>query len=136
VSKMIWNVDETIEHLSKYFELVPGDLISPAPGRRARWCPATCWRAASTVSARCAVKVAPPARAEVRQPFGEVEPMMRLHSAARSSASFRVRIALQLKGLPYEYVPVDLVHGDQFRESFRGLNRPSWCRCWSTTARC
>jgi fumarylpyruvate hydrolase len=27
VSKMIWNVDETIEHLSKYFELQPGDLI-------------------------------------------------------------------------------------------------------------
>jgi fumarylpyruvate hydrolase len=27
VSKMIWNVGETIEHLSKYFELVPGDLI-------------------------------------------------------------------------------------------------------------
>lgn len=27
VAKMIWNVDETIEHLSKYFELLPGDLI-------------------------------------------------------------------------------------------------------------
>jgi fumarylpyruvate hydrolase len=27
VSRMIWNVNETIEHLSKYFELVPGDLI-------------------------------------------------------------------------------------------------------------
>jgi len=27
ISKMIWNVDETIEHLSKYFELAPGDLI-------------------------------------------------------------------------------------------------------------
>jgi len=27
VSKLIWNVNETIEHLSKYFELVPGDLI-------------------------------------------------------------------------------------------------------------
>jgi len=27
VSKLIWNVDETIEHLSRYFELVPGDLI-------------------------------------------------------------------------------------------------------------
>jgi len=27
VSKMIWNVNETIEHLSRYFELVPGDLI-------------------------------------------------------------------------------------------------------------
>jgi len=27
ISKLIWSVDETIEHLSKYFELAPGDLI-------------------------------------------------------------------------------------------------------------
>ncbi|MFN9030423.1 MAG: fumarylacetoacetate hydrolase family protein [Betaproteobacteria bacterium] len=27
VGKLIWNVNETIEHLSKYFELAPGDLI-------------------------------------------------------------------------------------------------------------
>lgn len=27
IAKMIWNVAETIEHLSKYFELQPGDLI-------------------------------------------------------------------------------------------------------------
>jgi len=27
VGKMIWNIAETIEHLSKYFELQPGDLI-------------------------------------------------------------------------------------------------------------
>ncbi len=27
VSKLIWNVNETIEHLSQYFELAPGDLI-------------------------------------------------------------------------------------------------------------
>jgi fumarylpyruvate hydrolase len=27
ISKLIWNVAETIEHLSKYFELQPGDLI-------------------------------------------------------------------------------------------------------------
>ena len=27
LSKLIWNVNETIEHLSKYFELAPGDLI-------------------------------------------------------------------------------------------------------------
>jgi fumarylpyruvate hydrolase len=27
VSKLIWNVAETIEHLSKYFGLAPGDLI-------------------------------------------------------------------------------------------------------------
>jgi maleylacetoacetate isomerase len=48
--------------------------------------------------------------------------MMRLHCAARSSASFRVRIALALKGLAYEYVAVDLVHGGQFADAFRGLN--------------
>jgi fumarylpyruvate hydrolase len=27
VAKLIWNVNETIEHLSRYFELAPGDLI-------------------------------------------------------------------------------------------------------------
>jgi fumarylpyruvate hydrolase len=27
VAKLIWNVNETIEHLSRYFELQPGDLI-------------------------------------------------------------------------------------------------------------
>jgi fumarylpyruvate hydrolase len=27
VSRLVWNVGETIEHLSRYFELVPGDLI-------------------------------------------------------------------------------------------------------------
>jgi fumarylpyruvate hydrolase len=27
LSKMIWNVAETIAHLSRFFELVPGDLI-------------------------------------------------------------------------------------------------------------
>ncbi len=27
VSKLIWNVDEIVEHLSAYFELQPGDLI-------------------------------------------------------------------------------------------------------------
>ncbi len=27
LTKLIWNVNETIEHLSKYFELAPGDLI-------------------------------------------------------------------------------------------------------------
>jgi maleylacetoacetate isomerase len=47
---------------------------------------------------------------------------MKLHAAARSSASFRVRIALNLKGVPYDYVPLSLVKGDQFASEFRAMN--------------
>ena len=37
---------------------------------------------------------------------------MKLYNYFRSSASFRVRIALKLKGLEYEYVPVHLGQGE------------------------
>jgi maleylacetoacetate isomerase len=37
---------------------------------------------------------------------------MKLYTYFRSSASFRVRIALELKGLAYDYVPVHLARGD------------------------
>ena len=37
---------------------------------------------------------------------------MKLYNYFRSSASFRVRIALALKGLPYGYVPVHIARGD------------------------
>jgi len=37
---------------------------------------------------------------------------MQLYNYFRSSASFRVRIALQIKGLGYDYIPVHLVKGE------------------------
>ncbi len=37
---------------------------------------------------------------------------MKLYNYFRSSASFRVRIAMALKGLSYEYAPVHLARGD------------------------
>ena len=37
---------------------------------------------------------------------------MKLYNYFRSSASFRVRVALELKGLDYDYVPVHLARGD------------------------
>ncbi|MCU0951204.1 MAG: maleylacetoacetate isomerase [Burkholderiaceae bacterium] len=47
---------------------------------------------------------------------------LRLHSAARSSASFRVRIALNLKALPHEIVPVSLLKNEHLTDEFRVLN--------------
>ena len=49
---------------------------------------------------------------------------MKLYSYFRSSASFRVRIALALKGLDYEYVPVHLLKegGQQFAAGFKAVN--------------
>jgi maleylacetoacetate isomerase/maleylpyruvate isomerase len=43
---------------------------------------------------------------------------MELHNYFRSSASWRVRIALALKGLPYDYRPVHLVRGEQAAPAF------------------
>src|SRR6476659_7526055 len=47
---------------------------------------------------------------------------MRLHSYWRSSASWRARIALHYKGLPFEYVPVHLVQREQYAEGYQRLN--------------
>lgn len=48
--------------------------------------------------------------------------MIRLHHFPKSSASYRVRIALALKGLDYESVPVDLRTAEHAGEAYRELN--------------
>jgi maleylacetoacetate isomerase len=47
---------------------------------------------------------------------------MKLYSYFRSSASYRVRIALALKGIPYAYVPIHLVKGEQRGDAFAALS--------------
>jgi maleylacetoacetate isomerase/maleylpyruvate isomerase len=47
---------------------------------------------------------------------------MELFSYFRSSASFRVRIALALKGLEYDYRSVHLVKNEQFNESYAAVS--------------
>jgi len=47
---------------------------------------------------------------------------MKLHNYFRSSASFRVRIALELKGLSYEYLPVHLVKGEHKQDAYAAVS--------------
>ncbi|MEO6626708.1 MAG: glutathione S-transferase N-terminal domain-containing protein, partial [Burkholderiaceae bacterium] len=46
---------------------------------------------------------------------------MKLHNYFRSSASFRVRIALGLKALPYDYVAVHIARGEHRTEPYAAL---------------
>src|SRR5258708_18105704 len=47
---------------------------------------------------------------------------MKLYGSFRSSAAYRVRIALGLKGLTYEYVAIHLRKGEQSTPGYRELN--------------
>ncbi|GAA4875884.1 maleylacetoacetate isomerase [Ferrimonas pelagia] len=47
---------------------------------------------------------------------------MKLYGYYRSSAAYRVRIALNLKGLAYQSVPVNLLRGEQGGEDYAQVN--------------
>ena len=47
---------------------------------------------------------------------------MKLYNYFRSSASFRVRIALALKGMDYDYVSVHLARGEQLQDAYASLS--------------
>ncbi|MEQ1666160.1 MAG: maleylacetoacetate isomerase [Bdellovibrionales bacterium] len=55
----------------------------------------------------------------------------KLYNYFRSSASYRVRIALHFKGIPFEYIPVHLVKdgGEQFLDNYKKLNPISQVPC-------
>lgn len=50
--------------------------------------------------------------------------MLKLYTYFRSSAAYRVRIALNLKGLSYQSIPVHLLKGggEQLQDSYRAIN--------------
>ena len=47
---------------------------------------------------------------------------MKLYSYFRSSAAYRVRIALNIKGLEYDYLPVNLLQTEQKSADYMALN--------------
>lgn len=55
---------------------------------------------------------------------------MKLYSYFRSSAAYRVRIALNLKGLDAEIIPVHLLKKDQHRHAYRQLHPTGLVPTW------
>jgi maleylacetoacetate isomerase len=47
---------------------------------------------------------------------------LKLYSSWRASAPYRVRIGLQLKGLDYDYVGIDLAGSEQHKAPYRAVN--------------
>lgn len=47
---------------------------------------------------------------------------MQIYGFWRSIASFRVRVALKLKALPFDEIPVDILSGEQFKPEYDAVN--------------
>lgn len=52
----------------------------------------------------------------------QTDPIMKLYGYFRSSASYRIRIILNLKNLPHEHIAVMLNRGAQHGDDFRSIN--------------
>lgn len=48
--------------------------------------------------------------------------MMKLYNYFRSTTSYRTRIAMNLKGLDYNYIAVDLAQDKQLESAFKSIN--------------
>src|SRR5260370_3298197 len=47
---------------------------------------------------------------------------IKIYGSWRSIASFRVRVALRLKGLPFEEIPIDILSGEQFEPDYAAVH--------------
>jgi hypothetical protein len=108
---MIWGVAAIISEASKLWRLAPGDLIYTGTPDG----------------------VGPVVKGDLRRGRGrgrrraELQDYLMaltLHSMWRATAPYRVRIGLNLKGLAYDYVGVDLVGGEARREPYTGRQSP------------
>jgi maleylacetoacetate isomerase len=62
---------------------------------------------------------------------------VKLYTFWRSQAAFRVRIALNLKGLTREDIVINLDRGDQFKPEYKAQNLRRWSRpCMTATPSC
>ncbi|ABG39971.1 maleylacetoacetate isomerase [Paraglaciecola sp. T6c] len=54
---------------------------------------------------------------------------MKLYSYFRSSAAYRVRIALNLKGIDYQLVPINLLKGEHLGETYKAMQPQGLVPC-------
>src|SRR6202047_2414961 len=54
--------------------------------------------------------------------IGDLLMSIKVYGFWRSIASFRVRVALRLKGLPFEETPIDILSGEQFKPGYEAVN--------------
>ena len=47
---------------------------------------------------------------------------IKIYGFWRSIASFRVRVALRLKGMPFEEIPIDILSGEQFEPAYAAVS--------------
>jgi maleylacetoacetate isomerase len=59
---------------------------------------------------------------------------LKLYSYWRSSCSYRVRIALNLKNIPYQYCPINLLTREQYQPEFLKINPHGRVPCLVTAS--
>src|SRR5260370_9576697 len=61
-------------------------------------------------------------RAGKRLSKGCLPMSIQIYGFWRSIASFRVRVALRVKGMPFEEIPLDILSGEQFKPEYKAVN--------------